>query len=199
MLAQQMILVAIASSLCLSATEITDRPSEKVEMGGVTQVRYDREGNVAARIAAERAHVDEEGILHMEDVNSTIYRENEEIEILASKGQMNTEGTGDALFEGEIELLMPDFVVTTSRASYRESDQTVRGDEKIALEGPTSRVVGSGFVMYTSENMAIIYKPRGIIRFGNVEKQTESRKSQEIPEAHSEEEPDPSGTTSDEE
>jgi hypothetical protein len=163
--------------LVLAAGE-TKQPAGRVEMGGVRQMRYDRYGKLAAVICAERATVDDEGTLIMEGIKGTVYTEDgREVGISASKGKADIEGTGDAVFEGDIEVSSSDYVARTTRAVWRESDRTVRGDDEIVLEGKGSRIVGSGFVVFTSGNEPVIYRPRGTIQVEKAEDRTSTSSS----------------------
>jgi len=154
--------LASMSLLSLAVYAAADQPTVRVEMGGVKQMRYDRSGKLATVICAERATVDDQGTLVMEGVKGTVHTEDgREVEISASKAVADTEGTGDAVFEGNIEVSFSDYIARTSRAVWRESDRSVRGDEEIVLEGKESRIVGSGFVVFTTGNEWIIYRPRG--------------------------------------
>ncbi len=187
MFARVTLLLALAAFLCSSATGTAAR----VEMGGVKQMRYDKEGKLAAVIRAERVTRDEEGMLLMELVRSSVHtKDGDEVEIRAMKGRTSIEGTGDVLFEDEIEVISPDFIATTSRATWRESDNTVRGDEKIVLEGQGLRIVGSGFVVFTAENKVVIYKPRGTLRSVKPKTDLESKRVEDAatpPESRSDE------------
>jgi len=163
-------IIALAALLCSAALGT----ASQIEMDGVKQTRYDKNGNLLAVIWAERATVDDNGILLMEQVKSSVHtKDGDTVEIRASKGRTDTEGTGDALFDGDIELASSAFVAKTSRATWQESDNTLRGDDRIALEGQDMKIVGSGFVVFTAENKAVIYKPRGTLRF--VKSKTDSR------------------------
>jgi len=170
MSAQKMLLLALLSCSCWSVVaSATDQSTVRVEMGGIKQMRYDRNGKLAAEILAERATVDDEGMLVMDEVKSTVYTEDgEEVSIRASKGTADTEGTGDAIFEGDLRVSFSDLVATTSRATWCESDKTVRGSDEIVLEGRRSKVIGSGFTVFTSEDKAVIYRPRGTIQLETV-------------------------------
>jgi hypothetical protein len=146
-------------------------------MGGVKQMRFDKSGNLVAVIEAERAEPDEEGMLLMEQIQATVNTDSgDQVEIRASKGRVNTEGTGDAFFEEDIVVGSPDFVARTSRATWRESDNTVRGDDRIVLEGQGLRIAGSGFVVFAAENKAVIYKPRGTVRPVKRKAESEAKK-----------------------
>jgi hypothetical protein len=136
-------------------------------------MRYDKNGKLAAVICAERATVDDEGTLVMEAVTGTVYTEDgREVAISASKAIADTEGTGDAVFEGDIEVSFSDYVARTSQAVWRESDRSVRGDDEIVLEGKESRIVGSGFVVFASGNEWVIYRPRGAMKIEKPEERT---------------------------
>ncbi len=176
MFARVTLLLALAALLCSSATGTAAR----VEMGGVKQMRYDKEGKLAAVIRAERVTRDEEGMLLMELVRSTVHtKDGDEVEIRAMKGRTSIEGTGDAFFEDAIEVISPDFIATMSRATWRESDNTVRGDEKIVLEAQGVRIVGSGFVVFAAENKVVIYKPRGTLRSVKPKTDLENKRAEE--------------------
>jgi len=137
----------------------------RVKMEGVEQTRYDRDGEIEAVIWAERVTMDDTGTLVMEEVSTTVYTDDDkEVQIEARRGAADTEGTGDAVFEGELTLRFSDLAATTSRAKWCESDRTVRGNDEIVLEGRGSRIVGSGFTVFTSDERAIIYRPRGSIQ-----------------------------------
>ena len=180
MFARIMLLLALAAFSYSQATAATDRSDVHVEMGGIKQQRYDKDGKLAAVIRAERGTVNDEGMLLMEGVESTVYTDDgEKVEIRALKAKVNTEGTGDAIFQGDIRLALQDFVATTSRATWRESDGTVRGSDEIVLEGIGSRIVGSGFVVFASENKAVIYEPRGTIRLDKAKSGSKSKKAED--------------------
>lgn len=165
--------LVILGFLFWSVNVIADNPTVRVEMGGVKQMRYDKNGRLATVICAERATVDDEGTLVMERVNGTVHTEDgREVAISAARAIADTEGTGDAVFEGDIEVSFSDYVARTSRAVWRESDRTVRGDDDIVLEGRESKIVGSGFVVFTSGNEWIIYRPRGAMKVEKPEDRT---------------------------
>ncbi len=154
-----------------------EQPSVRVEMGGVRQMRYDDSGKLVAVIRAERATVDDEGTLLMEGINATLHTDDgKQVEVRASRGRADTEGTGDAVFEGDLEVSLSDIVAKTSQAVWRESDRTVSGDEEIVVEGKGSRIVGSGFVAFTSEGKRIIYRPRGRMPLDKGKEDAESKK-----------------------
>lgn len=165
--------LVLLGSLFWAANATADQSTVRVEMGGVRQMRYDKNGKLAAVICAERATVDDEGTLVMEAVKGTVYTEDgREVAISASKAIADTEGTGDAVFEGDIEVSFSDYVARTSQAVWRESDRSVRGDDEIVLEGKESRIVGTGFVVFTAGNEGVIYRPRGAIKVEKPEERT---------------------------
>jgi len=162
--------LALLGLLCCSVSAGADQSSVRVEMGGVKQMRYDRSGKLVAVIQAERATVDDEGMLVMEEVKGTVRTDDgEEMEIRASRAEVDAQGTGDAIFEGVLEVAFSDLVAKTSRATWDESDRTVTGDEEVVIEGKVSRIVGSGFMVFTSGDKAVIYQPRGTVQLKNVE------------------------------
>ena len=174
--------LASLALLCWAAAGTADQSTVRVEMGGVKQMRYDKSGKLVAVICAERATVDDVGTLFMEGVKATVYTDDgREIEIRASKAEADTEGTGDAVFEGDIEVSLSDFVVKTPRAVWRESDRTVRGAEKIVLEGRGSTIVGSGFAVYTAEGKRLIYRPRGRMPLDKGEENSAIKKAGDMP------------------
>jgi LPS export ABC transporter protein LptC len=174
--------LALLGSLFWLTAVAAEQSAVRIEMGGVKQRRYDESGKPVAVIWAELATVNDEGILFMEGVKATVFTDDgREIEIRASKAQADTEGTGDAVFEGDIEVSLSDFVAKTSRAVWRESDRTVRGDDKIVLEGRGSTVVGSGFVVHTPEGKRVVYRPRGIIPLDKGEDNSEAKKAGDTP------------------
>lgn len=172
------LLLALLGTLLWLPTVAAEQATVRIEMGGVKQRRYDKSGKPVAVIWADLATVDDEGILLMEGVKATVFTDDgREIEIRASKAQADTEGTGDAVFEGDIEVSLSDFVAKTSRAVWRESDRTVRGDDTIVLEGRGSTIVGSGFVVHTPEGKRIIHRPRGKMPLDKGEENSEIKKT----------------------
>jgi len=166
--------VVIAILFCWSAAWATQEPALRVTMGGIKQTRYDRNGKVAAVIEAEQASLDDRGTLIMEHVKAVLSTgDGKQLEITASKGKADTGGTKDALFEDGLKLVFSGFVVTTSRATWCESDKTVRGSDKIVLEKEDSRIVGSGFVVFTGTDEAIVYRPRGTFRLDRLKTKAE--------------------------
>ena len=143
-------------------------------MGGIKQTRFDRNGKPAAVMFAEKAAVDPDGMCFMEEIEATVYAQNgEEVSICASTGKADMEGTKNAVFEGGIRVSFSDLVATTPRATWHESDGTVSGNDEIVIDGRGSKIIGSGFVVFASENKAVIYRPRGTIdlkQAGNVVK-----------------------------
>jgi hypothetical protein len=156
--------------LCCSEAGAADRSDVRVEMGGIKQTRFDRDGKPAAVMFAERASVDPDGMCLMEGIEAKVYNNNgEEVAIRASTGKADMEGTKDAIFEGDIRVSFSDLVATTTRATWHESDGTVRGNGGIIIEGRGSKIIGSGFAVFAPENKAVIYRPRGTINLKQAE------------------------------
>jgi len=155
---------------------VADRSSARVEMGGVKQTRFDRNGKPSAVILFERGTVDDEGMCVMQDIEATVYtQEGKEVSIRASRGIADMDGTRDATFEGNVQVSFSDLVATTPRATWRESDGTVRGNDGIVIEGRGSKIIGSGFLLLASENKAVIYRPRGTMNLKQTENDVEHR------------------------
>jgi len=184
MFARIRLLLALLGLLCWLGAAAAEQSTVRVEMGGVKQRRYDESGKPVAVIWAELATVDDEGTLFMEGVKATVYTDDgREIEIRASKAEADTEGTGDAVFEGDIEVSLSDFVAKTSQAVWRASDRTISGDDKIVLEGRGSTIVGSGFVVQTPEGKRVVYRPRGRMPLDGGEENSGTKKAGDTPQS----------------
>ncbi len=168
--------LALLSFLCWPVADAADGAGVRVEMGGIKQTRFDRNGKPAAVMFAQRAVVDDDGMCVMDEIEAMVYtQERGEISIRASKAKADMEGTRDAIFEGNVQVSFSDLVATTQRATWHESDGTVRGSDEIVIEGRGSRIIGSGFVVYAPENKAVIYRPRGTINLRKAENDVKHR------------------------